>query len=141
VFFDYDDEKIIVKSRTNVSERPIQNERLQDALSAMYFMRTQKIEMGGDYVFDVATEKKCWPLRVRVLRKEKIKVPAGRFNCIVVKPEMQDDGIFSAKGDLYIWLTDDESHMPVMMRSKIVLGSITVELISDSLEDFDKLFD
>ncbi|NIP40434.1 DUF3108 domain-containing protein, partial [Candidatus Saccharibacteria bacterium] len=41
-------------------------------------------------------------------KKEKITIPAGTFDTIKVKPLLKSEGIFMRKGDVYIWLTDDE---------------------------------
>jgi len=35
-----------------------------------------------------------------VLRRERIRVPAGSFDCILVKPELRSEGIFDQKGEL-----------------------------------------
>jgi len=37
-------------------------------------------------------------------------------------------GIFKNKGRLVIWMTDDERRIPVLMRSKVAIGSISVVL-------------
>ncbi|MEK7392981.1 MAG: DUF3108 domain-containing protein [Fibrobacterota bacterium] len=38
--------------------------------------------------------------------------------------------MFASKGKLFVWLTDDESHVPVRMTSKIKLGTIQADLVS-----------
>jgi hypothetical protein len=65
---------------------------------------------------------------VKVLRKEHVRVHAGEFDCIVVQPVLRYPGLFEQKGKLTIWLTDDAKKMPVMMRSKVVIGSINAAL-------------
>ena len=67
-------------------------------------------------------------MEVRVIGRQKIKVPAGRFDCVVVEPILKAGGIFKNKGRLVIWLTDDDRRMPVLMRSKVLIGSISVVL-------------
>ena len=37
-------------------------------------------------------------------------------------------GIFKNKGRLVIWITDDDRRIPVLMRSKLLIGSISVVL-------------
>ena len=96
-------------------------------------MRTKKLEVGKKYEFDVGTGKKNWPLVVEVVRKEKIKVPEGKFKTFVVIPKLREEGIFKAKGELEIWITDDDRKFPVKMRSKIEFGSITAVLIKKKL--------
>ena len=52
---------------------------------------------------------------------------------------MQTAGIFKHEGKLTVWLTDDRLRLPVMMKSKVVVGSITAELTDfklGRLEDF-----
>lgn len=101
---------------------------VQDALSALYYIRTQPLTVGETVSVDNFTDGKNYPLEVKVHRKEKISTKAGSFDCLVVEPLLQSAGIFKHEGKLTVWLTDDRLRMPVMMKSKVVVGSITVEL-------------
>jgi hypothetical protein len=111
---------------------------VQDVLSAFYFVRTQDLKVGRSIFVDNHTDKKNYPLEVKVLRKERIKVPAGTFDCVVVKPILKASGIFQQKGSLTVWLTDDEIKMPVLMKSKVVIGSISTELTNYKLGEVGK---
>ncbi len=111
---------------------------VQDVLSAFYFVRTQDLKLGRSIFVDNHTDKKNYPLEVKVLRKERIKVPAGTFDCVVVEPILKASGIFKHKGSLTVWLTDDEVKMPVLMKSKVVIGSISTELTSYKLGEVGK---
>ena len=101
-----------------------------DILSAFYFIRTQTLEVGHSFELDAVSGKKKYKLKVLCHRKETIEVPLGSFKTIVVEPVLVGDGLFKAKGKLTIWLTDDETHTPVKMESKIPVGSIKAELTS-----------
>lgn len=101
----------------------------QDALSSLYFVRTLDLKIGTLVAFPNHSGKKNYPLRVRVLGRERIKTPAGRFNCIVVEPRLKSEGIFKHKGRLTVWLSDDEMRLPVKMKSQIAIGAITAELV------------
>jgi hypothetical protein len=57
-----------------------------------------------------------------------VTVPAGTFDCLVVEPVLQTSSIFEHKGKLTIWLTDDSLKMPVLMRSKVVVGAFEAVL-------------
>jgi len=100
----------------------------QDALSAFYFTRFQALPIGGSIVFDYHASRKSSPLEVRVLGRETIHTPAGKFDCVMIEPILKAGGIFKNNGRLVIWLTDDARRMPVLMRSKVVVGSISVVL-------------
>jgi hypothetical protein len=101
---------------------------VQDVLSSFYYSRIVPLEVGTPIDIDNFADGIVYPLRILVHRKEKIRVPAGVFNCIVVEPVMRVEGIFKQTGKLTIWVTDDERKMPVLMKSKIFFGSIDARL-------------
>jgi hypothetical protein len=68
-------------------------------------------------------------VEVQVLKKERVSVPAGTFDTVVVKPILKSEGIFLRKGDVYIWLTDDDKKIPVKMKSKVKVGAINAVLV------------
>jgi hypothetical protein len=100
----------------------------QDALSVLYYFRTLDFAVGDSVDIDNFTDRKVYPLRVIVHRREKVKVRAGTFDCLVVEPVLRGPTIFEAKGTLLVWITDDEFKMPVLMKSSVVIGSIVAEL-------------
>jgi hypothetical protein len=100
-----------------------------DPLSGFFHLRSQKLSVGQSVYIAIFDSKKVWNVEVRVLKKEKVTLPAGTVNAIVVKPLMQSEGIFSRKGEMVIWLTDDEKHIPVKMQTKVAIGSITATLV------------
>jgi hypothetical protein len=55
-------------------------------------------------------------------------VGAGAFDCLVVEPVLKYSGIFENKGKLTVWVTDDQRRIPVLMRSKILIGAISAVL-------------
>jgi hypothetical protein len=100
-----------------------------DPLSGLYEIRKRNLEVGRSeflYIFD---SKKLWNVEVQVLRKEQIDTPVGEVDTVVIKPILQSEGIFLKKGDVFIWLTDDERKMPVLIKSKVKIGSIEARLI------------
>lgn len=101
---------------------------IQDILASFYYTRTVPLTVGDHFEISNFGDGKVYPLKVLVLRKEEIKVPAGKFKCIVVEPVLQGEGLFKQEGRLQIWLTDDNRRIPVLLKSKIVVGSIDVRL-------------
>lgn len=100
----------------------------QDILSAFYFVRTLPLKVGQAVEVPVYGEGKFYPLQVLVHKRETIKVPAGRFKCLLIEPVLQSEGIFKQDGRLQIWVTDDARRLPVLMKSKVAIGSIDCKL-------------
>ena len=101
---------------------------VQDALSVMYYVRTQKLVVGESVFVDNFTDGKNYPLEVKVRGREKIKTKAGEFDCLELEPLLLTSGIFKHEGKLTVYVTDDRMRLPVLMKSKVVVGAITAEL-------------
>jgi len=110
----------------------------QDALSTLFYVRSQPLEIGRSFYVDNFIDGKKYHLEVRVLERETITVEAGTFDCFVVEPITQSVGLFKHEGQLKVWLTADRLRMPVLMKSKVVIGSIAVELTGYRLGSLDE---
>jgi len=100
-----------------------------DILCTFYYIRLCTLDVGKSVEFYSFGDGKVYPLRVVVHREDTVTVPAGTFRCIVVEPLIQGEGLlFRQKGRLLVWLTQDDRHIPVLMRSKATFGSIEFRL-------------
>lgn len=108
----------------------------RDVLTALYYVRTIELEVGKSVFVMNHADKKNYPLEFRVLKRETVEVPAGRFDCFVVEPILKATGIFGQKGKLTVWLTADDRKIPVMMKSKIVIGSFEAVLVDAKVIEY-----
>lgn len=104
---------------------------VNDIISAFYYART--IDYSSMKVNDLINlqnfyKDKVYDLNVKYLGKETIEVPAGKFECIIVEPLVQEGGLFKHEGNIIIWLTDDQLKMPVKVRTKIIIGHVEAKL-------------
>ncbi|MFL5539388.1 MAG: DUF3108 domain-containing protein [Longimicrobiaceae bacterium] len=104
------------------------NEPLDD-LSFMYYARTLPLKVGDTYRLTRYFKESGNPVVLRVVRKETVSVPAGRFSTVVVQPSIRTSGIFGEGGRAEIFFTDDDRHIPVLIKSRVPLvGSLTMSL-------------
>ena len=96
----------------------------------LYFVRTIPLVVGQSYEFHRYFIPDRNPVRLRVLRKERVTVPAGTYNAIVVQPIIKTRGIFSEKGHAEVWLSDDSSRILLQVKSKLSFGSLNLYLKS-----------
>ena len=113
----------------NNREMPSVYEPLDDG-SFLFFIRTVDLEVGQTYEFNRYFKPDRNPVIIRVLRKERIKVPAGTFNAIVLQPIIKTSGIFGEGGQAEIWLSDDDRRMMLQMKSRLAFGSLNLYLRS-----------
>jgi hypothetical protein len=69
---------------------------------------------------------------LRVIGKEKVSVPAGTYETLVLEPDMKNvENVFSKKqrAKIRLWVTNDELRLLVQMKSEAVVGSFVAELV------------
>ena len=98
--------------------------------SFLYFIRTIPLEIGKEYSFDRYFRPDRNPVRIKVLRRDTISVPAGTFATVVVQPIINARGVFSENGRAEVWLTDDSRRLMVQMKSHLKFGSLSLYLKS-----------
>lgn len=99
-----------------------------DIYSSFYYVRHQPLEPGKSFYINVLDSKKLHRIEIRVLKRERVSVPAGTFNTVKVEPMVKPVGVFEGKRGAYIWLTDDDRRIPVKAQTKVTVGSVTAVL-------------
>ena len=104
--------------------------QLQDVLSAIYFIRTQPLEVGKSFEIFVGDGGRVYRVPVQVVEKKRIKTILGRVNVVRVDPDLfgPDRLIYNEKGQFSLWLTDDSRHIPVSGRIKTDYGTFDIKL-------------
>jgi len=102
---------------------------VMDIISAFYHVRECSLEVGKSIFIPLHDIDKQYMLEVKVLRRERVEVPAGTFDCLVIEPQLQSSGLFRKEGSLQIWMTDDRFRMPVLMQSKLYFGRVWAKLV------------
>ena len=120
------DEKNVTKGQTKHVETPIPG-CLTDLLSGIYYASSQPMEVGKSFMIPVVDALHTVPVTMKVEGREEIKTPVGTFKTIRVQPTA-DAGVVKNRGNIWIWYTDDDRHVPVQMRARLFWGTITFRL-------------
>ncbi|MBI4652362.1 DUF3108 domain-containing protein [Candidatus Desantisbacteria bacterium] len=103
---------------------------IQDPFSAIYHFRNLPMEVGKDISFDIFDGEKVFKLVIKVIKKEQIRVPAGTFNTFKIEPKVLGaSGLFKHKGEFFVWVTDDDKKIPVLIRSGVLIGAVAIQLV------------
>jgi hypothetical protein len=98
--------------------------------SFLYFVRTVPFSVGQTYTFNRYFRPDRNPVIIRVVRREHVDVPAGEFDCVVIQPIIKTSGIFGEGGRAEIWISDDDRHIIVQIKSHLKFGSLNLYLKS-----------
>lgn len=120
------DEKNQVTGQTKHVETPIAG-CLTDLLTGMFYVSSQPMALGQTFVVPIVDALRTVPVTMRVEGREEIKTTLGTFKTLRVHPTA-DAGVVKNRGDIWIWYTDDERHLPVQMRARLFWGTITFRL-------------
>jgi len=102
---------------------------LTDLLTGVFYASSQPMEVGKSFDMPVVDPLKTVVVTMKAEGKEELKTPAGTFKTIRVEPTA-DAGVVKNRGQIWIWYTDDERHLPVQMRARSFWGTITFRLAS-----------
>ena len=104
-----------------------------DPLGALFYTRLAAGANVDEVSRPVTDGKKNVIGRARVVKREKINVPAGTFDTYKLEPVMKDvGGVFrkSKNAKLHVWVTADSRRMLIKVKSKVIVGSFVGELVS-----------
>ena len=102
-----------------------------DQLAFIYYVRLLDLKPGARFVLRNQVDPADNPVSIRVLKKERVRVPAGTYDAWVLQLDVKtDSGLFKKGGENRIWVTADDRRIPVRITSKIGIGSFQAELVA-----------
>jgi hypothetical protein len=122
------DEKNLTTGQTKRLEAGIPG-CLTDLLTGVFYASSQPMEVGKSFDMPVVDPLRTVVVTMKAEGKEELKTPAGTFKTIRVEPTAEA-GVVKNRGQIWIWYTDDERHLPVQMRARSFWGTITFRLAS-----------
>jgi Protein of unknown function (DUF3108) len=122
------DEKNMVKGTSRHLESPIPP-CVTDLMSSIFIAGAQPLQVGQNFTMPVADAMRVVAVTFKPEAREEIKTAAGTFQTIRVEPTA-DAGVVKNRGNIWIWYSDDNRHLPVQMRARLFWGTITLRLTS-----------
>ena len=122
------DEKNLTTGQTKHLEAGIPS-CLTDLLTGVFYASSQAMVVGKSFDMPVSDPQKTVVVTMKVEGREELKLPAGTFKTVRVEPTA-DAGVVKNRGQIWIWYTDDDRHLPVQMRARSFWGTITFRLVS-----------
>lgn len=101
-----------------------------DLVSCLYYIRSlPSIRPGSAVVLNIHHDKKNYRVEVRPEGVEKVKGAQGEVETLRLLVVMPFQGLFLNEGNIRVWVTNDAHRIPVMMKAKIIIGSVVARLI------------
>ena len=119
VFYDQETGKITYRYRESgeIHKRVNAVPSVYDPVTAAYYFRWR--DLGGEErARNVYAGRKVWQISARVLGNERLRTERGELDTIVIQPVIRQGGKVQDKGDLRMWLSADDRHIPVRIYAK-----------------------
>jgi Protein of unknown function (DUF3108) len=90
-----------------------------DELSFIYHLRTLRLADGDRYSLTRHYQPGRNPVTVRVIGRERMRVPAGEFRTVEVEMRVKDPERYGGEGVIRFHFTDDARRLPVRIESSV----------------------
>lgn len=107
-----------------------------DPITAVYLARSQDFKVGDHLYFNIFGGKYRYLLDLEVERREKVQITSGSIDAYKIVPRIKNlmkDGYAERVNEGSVWISADERRSPVMLSSRIFVGSIYIERIEDKI--------
>jgi len=94
----------------------------QDPLSCIFYLRTQEFEAGKKFNINILSKEENYLMRVNVLDKK------DDISKLSIKVARQD-GSSHHGGKFFVWISNDSSKAPLLIKASTKLGSVSLRLI------------
>ncbi|WP_306641318.1 DUF3108 domain-containing protein [Sanyastnella coralliicola] len=132
IFQDYEFHPEKRALRTHEKEEYLTPEFIQDLLSAFYYARTldlSDVRKGDTFEIETFVDGEVYPLKIKYVGTEKIKLRKGTFRCMKFVPVIQEGRIWEDEDDLHVWITDDANKIPILVKSDLLVGSVKMQVV------------
>lgn len=117
------------QSQPRTVKRPL-GSAAHDFLSALYFLRTQKLAPGRSLELVLSDSGEVFYIPVKVVERKRMKTPLGKTETLRLDVGLfgPDRLIQGRKGQMSLWLTDDARHIPVRAHLDTDEGALDIKL-------------
>ena len=111
-----------------------------DILGAFYKLRTiseKELNQQDTILFSYYYNNDIYDSYVVILEQELLKTKFGKINTLKCAPLLEKGRMFRENSQAFVWVTNDEMHIPLKLEIPILVGSIYVTLNSYNQTTFN----
>lgn len=101
---------------------------VHDIVGAMFRLRGAHLEPGQSTELPVSDGRRAAQVKIEAQEREPVQTPAGSFNTIRYEANLLNGVVYTRKGRVFLWLSDDARKLPVQIRLRMSFPVSTVTL-------------
>ncbi len=131
ITYDQENGRIVKRKNEEPGREFLVDGITHNEFSSFFGSRVMALEVGKPFKIPTFADNKRNEIVVEPMRKTRLEdTVIGDVDTIEVMPILTFTGLYDKQGDTVIWYTNDECRVPVLINSKIVIGSLTSKLVS-----------
>ena len=107
---------------------------VQDVATALLRLRTIALEPGQSVQLPVSDGRRSAAVKIDAQERETVKTPLGTYKAVRFEANMMNGVVYTRKGTVQIWLSEDTRRLPVQIRLRMPfpVGTVTLQLEKES---------
>ncbi len=103
---------------------------VHEVIGAFLKLRGMSVAPGQSAQIAMSDGRRSAAVKIDAQELEAVKTPAGEYKTLRYEANMLNGVIYSRKGRAFVWLTDDQRHLPVQIRLRMQfpIGTVTLQL-------------
>jgi hypothetical protein len=121
---DLADNKILKEAGTDIPNC------VADVVGAFGKLRSMTVSIGQSVQIPVSDGRRSAPVKVTAMEREEVKTPLGVYKAVKYEADLMNGVVYTRKGDVFVWLSDDARRLPVQirLRTSFPIGAVTLAL-------------
>ena len=133
LIFDHENQKVLViNKKKNTSAYYKTRQQIFDMVSVFYYLRNydmSSLSPGDAISVNMFFDEKVYPFKLKYLGKEVLDTNVGEIHSLKFRPLVQSGRVFKENESLTIWVSDDQNKIPLLVKAKLLVGSLKASLI------------
>lgn len=131
--FNYDTHQATVNDKKRKKVETISfKESTQDMMSAFYYLRNivdhTSLTPGDEFNVPMFFDKENFDFKLKFLERDTIRTKFGKAPALKFRPYVMSGRVFKEKESLTVWISDDRNKIPLKLKAKLAVGSLTASL-------------
>ncbi|HLW75838.1 MAG TPA: DUF3108 domain-containing protein [Bryobacteraceae bacterium] len=103
---------------------------VHEVIGGLLKLRSMSVDPGQSTQIPMSDGRRSAEVKVEAQMREDVKTPAGTFKTVRYEAYLLNGVIYTRKGRMQIWLSDDARKLPVQIRLRMnfPIGNITLQL-------------
>jgi hypothetical protein len=131
--FDTQQHKVLViNKKKSTAKNYATPKTIHDMISVFYYLRnydTSNLKKGDEIEVNMFIDEQVYPFKLKFLGKNILDTKFGDINSLMFRPIVQSGRIFKEDESVTLWISDDKNKMPLLIKAKLMVGSLKASLI------------